>query len=275
MNLSVPSFMLGFVGRTALVLVAIGLLVLSVSACTEPAGGREELVVFAAASLRDVLTELAESFAFMHDLDLVFNFAGSNVLALQIEASPVADVYIAANDDWMDYLEDRDLLTPGSRRTFLANQLAVIANIGSRLEIEELEDLASLDFSHLSLADPRAVPAGRYAKELFEKLEVDGVTVWSRLEHKVAPAPDVRAALAIVAARSDALGLVYVTDARSSDRVRILAVVAEPLSPSIRYSAAILRGRSSRAAEFLDYLTGEDAGSVFEAHGFLRRSTDG
>lgn len=250
-------------------------LVTALGGCS-PAGGdrdRSPILVFAAASLRDALVEIEPSFREASGVAATFNFAGSNVLALQIEASGAADVYLSADSYWVDFLGDRGLLAAGTRTTFLSNRLVLVARRDSELAaLAPLEDLASLpelDFRYLSVADPAAVPAGRYARRALESRTAEG-DLWRRLENRLAPAADVRAALALVESRDDTLGIVYRSDALSSDRVVVLAEIpADPIFP-IRYQAAALdrRPRQADAERFLRFLTGERAAAIFARHGF-------
>lgn len=242
------------------------LLLLLVSACVRPSPESDrEILVFAAASLRDVMAELTAPLTEETGLVPVFNFAGSNVLALQIAASPAADVFLSADERWMDHLEQAGRLADGSRRVFLSNRLVVVAHLDSELALTDPAELAALEFRFLSLADPEAVPAGVYARGFLES-----AGLWTVLRDRVVPAPDVRAALALVEARPDAIGIVYLTDAMASGEVRRLYEVPEALSPPIRYSAAAVRGAyEGRAALFLDFLGSAAATAIFEKHGFV------
>ena len=265
-SLHFPLFSLCFT-----LLIAVGSLALT--ACSAERGDRAERqhLVFAAASLRDVFDELADHFERQTGITPVFNFAGSNVLALQIEASPSADVFVSANERWMDYVEDAELIVPGSRRALLSNRLVVIAHRTSTLALSHPSELAEAGFRFLSLADPQAVPAGLYARHFLENVPVDGGDLWTSVRDRVAPAPDVRAALGMVEAQPDTLGIVYRTDARAAEKLRVLLEVPEQLAFPIRYSAATIRGPRSRqpAERFLDFLASRAAAAVFEAHGFI------
>ena len=237
--------------------------------CTVDRRGEGEVVVFAAASLRDALQDLSAPFQKGSGIRTVFNLAGSNVLARQIEAAPAADVYLSANQEWMDYLQEAGRIEPGTRRTFASNRLVVIAQRDNPTQLNDPAQLADLDFRFLSLADPEAVPAGRYARQYLQGIDGSG-QLWNRLSSRVAPAPDVRAALALVAADPDILGIVYRTDAASSQRVRVLYEVPANEGPVIRYSAALLRDGPNPEAgrRFLEFLSGEEAMGVLEALGF-------
>jgi len=221
------------------------------SPCEEP------VMVFAAASLRDAFTEVADSW----DSEVRFNFAGSNVLAMQVESTDAADVFISADQQWMDRLDGSKKLVEGSRRDLLANRLVVIVNAGVKTVEASPMVLAEPSFRHLSIGDPEAVPAGRYAKAWLEH-----IGLWKSLSETVAPAADVRAAMRLVEADPSVAGVVYATDARASNRVRVVVDVDD--GPEIRYPAALVERpeRCSSAQAFLDHLESSD--SAFAAHGF-------
>lgn len=230
-------------------------------------------MVFAAASLRDVMLDQAAEFERLAGRRVAFNFAGSNVLALQLEASPgSADLFLSADRLWMDYLLEAEVAAPESRRDLLSNRLVVVAAHDSAIEVKRLSDVARPEVRFLALGNPEAVPAGRYARAALESVALDGGTLWDRIEERVAPAADVRGALALVEARSDALGIVYKTDAQSSARAKVVLEISEAATPPIAYSAALLRQspRQEPAAAFLSYLESEPAGELFERHGFTR-----
>ncbi|MEE8585203.1 MAG: molybdate ABC transporter substrate-binding protein [Acidobacteriota bacterium] len=231
--------------------------------------GEGEVMVFAAASLREALQEISAPFQKSSSIRTVFNFAGSNVLARQIEAAPAADVFLSANKEWMDYLQELGRIEPGTRRTFASNRLAVIAHRNNPVQLNDPAQLADLDFRFLSLADPEAVPAGRYARQYLQGIDGSG-QLWNRLSSRVAPAPDVRAAMALVEADPEILGIVYRTDAASSQRVRVLYEVPAKQGPEIRYSAALLRDGPNPEAgrRFLEFLAGKEAMEMLEALGF-------
>ena len=160
---------------------------------------------------------------------------------------------------------------PGTRQSFLSNQLVIIANRGSTIELERPADLASAEFRFLSLANPEAVPAGQYAKEFLQNVTVDGQTLWDQVSNRVAPAPDVRAALGMVEAQPDVIGMVYRTDAAISDKVRVVLPAPASMAPEISYTAAQVRGgRNPEAARaFLEFLTSPEALELFRKHGFV------
>ena len=256
--------------RTTLVLLAMWLAICAAS-CSTSRENRDELLIFAAASLKDVLTDVGNRFDDQAGIQPRFNFAGSNVLALQLEAAGSTAVFLSADEHWMDYLEQKQLVVAGTRRSFGSNQLVIIANRDNPLELREPSGLAAAQFRFLSLANPEAVPAGRYAKGFLEKVSGGGQSVWMRLRDRVAPAPDARAALAMVEAQQDVVGIVYKTDAATSDKVRIVLEVPTHLTPEISYTAALIgndRDSNSERA-FLDFLGGTEALELFRKHGFI------
>lgn len=221
------------------------------------------LLVFAAASLRDACAELGRSFTAREGSAVLFNYAGSNELAHQLLAGARGDVFLSADELQMDRVEGAELLAAGSRRALLSNALVVIAPVGDRVGPFSPTLLAQAD--RVALAHPEAVPAGRYARAWLER---EGV--WETVRDRVAPAPHVRGALAVVAAGGAAFGIVYRTDAALSDAVRVVFAVPGDRVPPIRYPVARLARteREREACAFLEFLAGDAARAIFERHGF-------
>ncbi|MEM7353871.1 MAG: molybdate ABC transporter substrate-binding protein, partial [Acidobacteriota bacterium] len=214
---------------------------LSAFACGDPADREPRaapLVIFAAASLRDVAVDWTDDFRREHPVEAVFNFAGSNTLAQQIRAAPRADVFLSADERWIDFLVEAERTAGEPRRRVLSNRLVVVAHQEAELEIGEPGDLATSDYRFLALADPQAVPAGRYAKTALEHLPAQGGSLWSTVSPRLATALDVRAALALVASDPRIIGIVYRTDAATSSDVRVLFELPQPSDQPISYSAA-------------------------------------
>ncbi len=253
--------------RPLLLTLAAGL-----AACGGMESGDPPVMVFAAASLRNVAADLAVEMERRHGVGVVYNFAGSNTLAQQIRAAPGADVFLSADEQWVDVLEDAGRTVTGTRRAFLSNRLVVIARRDAALEIDdprELADAAS-GVRFLALADPQAVPAGRYARAALERLDHDGGDLWSALADKVAPALDVRAALALVESDPEIAGVVYRSDAMTSQKVRVLCELPAADDAPIRYSAVLIAGGAAPELGrlFLDFLLGPAAREIAERHGF-------
>lgn len=229
-----------------------------------------EVTVYAAASLRESLEELGKAYEQISGGKVTFNFAGSNELAKQIVAAPgAADVFLSAAENWMDTVESARRVVAGTRADLLSNSLVVVAGTGSALAVSEPCALAKLDLKNLALADPEAVPAGRYAKKWLSGVMCDGHPLWDALRDKVAPTPDVRAALGLVLADPLIAGIVYRTDQLAfTDKTKVLFEVKD--GPPIRYVVAQLsEGKAgANGAKFTQFLAGTEARLVFEKHGF-------
>ncbi len=255
-------------------LVALAIAVLGSSGCRPAASVADppELLIFAAASLRDALVETGSAFEHLTGIKTVFNFAGSNVLARQLAAAPRADVFVSANSYWLDQVTHSGHVEEATRRPILSNALSVVAPADSDLTIDRLEDLATLPFRHLALGDPAAVPAGIYTRAALETTHLaDGTSLWSHVAARVLPAPDARAAVALVAAHPGTLGIVYRTDSQATPGLRTLLTLPAHLTSAIRYEAAAMRASTQKEAahRFVLFLASDEAGKTFVRHGFL------
>lgn len=228
-----------------------------------------ELLVHAAASLRDVAIAAGERFEQSTGTPVVFNFAGSNVLAQQIAATGMGDLLLSADMAWLDDLEAKGCLAPSARRPFLRGSLVVIAHVDCPWRVSAPCELAALPFEHLALAHPSAVPAGRYAKAWAKGTDCGGTSLWDAVGSRVTPAKDVRAALALVAADPNIVGIVYASDAISGERVRVLLTPPPGDQPEVVYGAAVLAGAKDpeAAAAFLAFLRAPQQAALFQASG--------
>lgn len=226
----------------------------------------DDLTVFAAASLRDALSDVAERYEAETGTDITLSFAGSGLLARQIGLGAPADVFVSANTEWMDVLDADGDIAPDSRRDILQNSLVLVAPApaqGVDLTAEALTGALGPD-GYLAMGVVTSVPAGIYGKAAFEHLGI-----WPRLEGRVAQADNVRAALALVATGEAPLGVVYATDAKADDRVAVVARFPDESHAPIRYPAArVTRSEAPDADAFLAYLTGETARGIFADYGF-------
>jgi molybdate transport system substrate-binding protein len=225
------------------------------------------VTVFAAASLKESLDEQARAFERESGHRVVASYAASSALARQIEAGAPAHLFISADADWMDAVERKGLLVPGSRTPLLANSLVLIAPADSTLSLRIAPRFALVDAlgqGRLAIAQPDTVPAGKYAKAALTNLGV-----WAAVQERIAPAENVRAALALVALGEAPVGIVYLSDTRAEPRVRVLDRFAANAHPPIVYPAALLAGRTEPAAQtFLAYLRSSAARAVWAKHGF-------
>jgi len=221
-------------------------------------------LVFAAASLKNALDDVAA----LSPAKPTISYGASSALARQIENGAPAQLFISADLDWMDYLEQRKLLRAGTRRWLLGNKLVLIAPAGSAVKVEigpgfPLAKL--LGDGRLATADPNSVPAGKYTRSALEKFGV-----WGSVAGRLAPTENVRAALLLVARGEAPLGTVYTTDAAVEPKVRIVAVFPDGSHPAIVYPAALTAAApaSGPAADFFAFLASPAARKVFGKYGF-------
>jgi len=235
--------------------------------------GAETLTVFAASSLKESLDTVARQFEARdasHSTRVVVAYAASSALARQIESGAPADVFISADIEWMDYLRNRAYTVAASEFILLGNRLVLIAPAASRTSVRIAPGFAlaaALDTvrdGRLAIADPAAVPAGKYAKASLSYLGV-----WDSVAARTARAENVRAALFLVAHGEAPLGVVYATDAASEPAVRVVDVFPSLSHPPIVYPAArVTASKSPLATDFLVYLKSAPAAAVWRRHGF-------
>jgi molybdate transport system substrate-binding protein len=227
----------------------------------------ETLTVFAAASVKNALDRIAKGHEARSGDRIVVSYAASSALARQIDQGAPADVFVSADREWMGYLEKRGLVRPGSRVDLLRNRLAIVAPAAARTTLKIAHGFAlasALGKERLAMADPAAVPAGRYGKAALEKLGV-----WPDVRTKIAAAADVRAALLLVARGEAPLGIVYITDAAVEPRVRVVDVFPEDTHPPIVYPAALTASAKLPAADrLLRALREPAARAIFDQYGF-------
>lgn len=226
-----------------------------------------EVVVFAAASLKDALDDINARWQQETGKKTAISYAASSALAKQIEAAAPADLFISADLDWMEYLQQRNMIKADTRSNLLGNRIVLIAAKESKISttIAPGLDLAGLLGSgRLAMADVSAVPAGKYGKAALEALGV-----WASVQDKVAQAENVRATLLLVSRGEAPLGIVYQTDATADPNVKIVGAFPENTHPPIIYPAALTAGsKNPDAAAFLAYLKSAKAKPLFEKQGF-------
>jgi molybdate transport system substrate-binding protein len=230
------------------------------------AQGTGRLMVFAAASLTDALNEIGSAYGREHGKRVVFSFAASMTLARQIDLSAGADVFISADAESMDYLEQRNRIAKPTRENLLANRLVLVAPADSNVSLSigpQMRIAEALRGGRLAMANVETVPAGRYGMAALTALGV-----WTQVADRLAQGEDVRTALAYVARGEAPLGIVYATDARVEPRVRVVATFPENTHRPIVYPVALTPEATPDAAQFLSYLHSSQARAVFERAGF-------
>ncbi len=226
------------------------------------------VTVFAAASLTNALTDIGKMFEEKKMGGFTASFLSSSTLAKQIENGAGANVFISADEKWMDYLAKEKMIDSSTRFNLLGNRLVLIAPADSRLgnlNISRNIDLAGLlAGGKLAMGDPAHVPAGIYGKEALERLGV-----WQSVRAGVARQSDVRAALTLVERGEAPLGIVYATDAAITKKVKVIGIFPEESHSPIVYPAALVTGNETPVAKnFLEFLKTPQAMAVFEKYGF-------
>lgn len=227
-----------------------------------------DLVIFAAASLKNALDEAAAAWVKGTGKPAPkISYAASSALAKQLEQGAPADMFLSADLDWMDYAAAKNLIRPETRVSLLANRIALIAPTDSTATIAltpGVDLTAALGGGRLAMANVDAVPAGKYGKAALEKLGG-----WDRVKDKVAQADNVRAALLLVSRGEAPLGIVYTTDAAAEPKVKVLATFPADSHPPIIYPVAVTKdSRNPDAEAFLGYLRGNGPKTAFEKQGF-------
>ncbi|MGE0152293.1 MAG: molybdate ABC transporter substrate-binding protein [Reyranellaceae bacterium] len=245
----------------------LAFLLLAAGLALGSAAQAQDVKVGAAASLTNVLETLGKAWGESGGGKIVGNYAASSALARQIEQGAPIDVFLSADLEWMDFLQQKGLIETATRNNIAANTLVLIApaDKAETVVLSKGMDLkAKLGGGRLAVADPAAVPAGKYAKEALTALGL-----WSQVESSLAPAENVRATLALVARGEVPLGIVYGTDAKVEPKVKVVAVFPADSHKPIVYPAAIVKGKTSPAAtSFLQFLQTDKARAILRDAGF-------
>jgi molybdate transport system substrate-binding protein len=225
-----------------------------------------EITVFAAASLTDSLKEIATAYEKDSGDKIIFNFGASSTLARQIEEGAPADIFYSADEAKMDGLVKKGLIDIATRKSNLGNSLVVVIAADATLSIQSASDLTNTSVKQIALADTKAVPAGIYAKAWLTRQQL-----WTAIEQKVVPTENVRGALAAVESGNVEAGVVYKTDAGISKKVKVAYEVPAKDAPAISYPMALVKEskQPEAAKKFLNYLSSEEAGQIFNRFGFI------
>ncbi|MFD2209468.1 molybdate ABC transporter substrate-binding protein [Virgibacillus halophilus] len=261
-----------------LILLLLLIVPLIVSGCssnkdntsTETSSSNNEkvpLTVSAAVSLTDALEKMKKQYEKDHAVDLKFNLAGSGTLAQQIQQGAPADIFISANEDWMDTLEkDQDIISD-TRKDITGNRIVMITGKDSDYDISSIADIDPKKIDQVAIGNPESVPAGKYTKQTLENSHL-----WDTLSPKVVQAKDVRQVLSYVETGNTDIGFVYESDAKISDKIKILATADQDLHDPIIYPGAVTSESKHKkeAKEFMTYLQSDEAQKILEAYGFQK-----
>jgi molybdate transport system substrate-binding protein len=231
-----------------------------------PQAASKDLTLFAAASLKNGLDAVIASYERETGRSISASYAASSALARQIEQGAPADLFMSADLDWMDYLQERDLIRPETRRNLLGNRLVLVAPKGQAkpLDLRPGSLAAAVGSGRLVIANITAVPAGKYGKAALEHLGL-----WPEVADRLAQTENVRAALAFVSRGEAPLGVVYETDAAADRNVSIVARFPETSHPPIVYPVAVtISSTNPDAMKFLDVLRRPDSAALFAREGF-------
>jgi molybdate transport system substrate-binding protein len=231
----------------------------------------QEVTVMAASSLTDAMKELGAAWAAQGHPVPRFVFAASSTLARQIEQGAPAGIFASADEPWADYLQERNLLVPGTRSSPLGNRLVLIAPADQPGDVAltpGVDLLARLGPSgHIATGDPASVPVGKYAQAALTSLGI-----WDKVAPRLARAENVRAALLLVERGEAPLGIVYATDAAASKGVGVVGTFPEDTHPPVTYPFALLKGGDTpEARALLAFLAGPDAAPTYRKLGFSIR----
>lgn len=223
------------------------------------------LTISAAASLKDALEEIKPLYCQQKsNVTLTYNFGSSGALQQQIEQGAPADVFISAAKKQMDALQEKGLLLDGTRKDLLKNQVVLIAPKDAAA-VTDFKDLTSDRIKKVALGEPKSVPAGKYAEEV-----LTSQNILNKIKAKTVYAKDVRQVLNYVESGNADAGIVYLSDAKSSDKVKVVATASEKSHSPVVYPIAVLKNSKNvdAAKEFVQFLSSDTAKSVFEKQGF-------
>jgi molybdate transport system substrate-binding protein len=226
----------------------------------------DDVTVFATASLTDVLKAAAARWQTQGNGAVVLSFGSSSTVAKQVEAGAPADIFASADEKWMSYLNDKNLIEAGTIHRPIGNDLVLVGPAGAPdIEISSGTDLAgALNGGRIAMGDPKSVPAGRYGEQALTSLGL-----WDSVKDKIAPAENVRAALALVQRGEAPLGIVYATDARGFSDVKVVGTFPDDSHDPIVYPIGIVAGHNRPEVNgFFDFLSSDEGKALFKSYGF-------
>lgn len=242
-------------------------------ACSSNLSGKDtkpakkiEITISAAVSLGNALMEIKTQYEKTNkQISLLYNLGGSGALKQQIIQGAPADIFIAASKDQIDELSKKGLIAEQKQKDLLSNQIVLITNKKNPAPLNSFQDLTNIGVNKIAIGTPATVPAGMYAKQTMQKLGI-----WDKLQSKIIQTKDVRQVLTYVETKSVDAGIVYMTDLKVSEKVKVVAVAEENSHDQIIYSAAIIKTSENKkeVSLFYDYLQTPTARAIFEKYGF-------
>jgi len=224
-----------------------------------------ELTVSAAVSLTDALEEMQKDFEKEHNVSMKFNLGSSGTLAQQIQQGAPADVFISANQEWMDKLEESKDIRKSTRTDVTGNSIVLVAKKGEKPAVTKIKDITPKTAGQIAIGNPDSVPAGEYTKETLEHLKK-----WDALKDNFIMGKDVRQVLTYTETGNAEIGFVYSSDAKISDKVDILDTADKSWHESITYPAAVTSDtkHQKQAKAFVDYLESDKGQEILKKYGF-------
>lgn len=258
-------------------LILVVLLSLSLfSGCSKPKEDtpiakeeKAELLISAAASLTDVLNEIKEVYKEIEpNTTLTYSFGSSGALQAQIEEGAPADIFMSAAQKQMKALEEKGLILDGTNKTLLVNKVVLIVPANSNVNISSFDDLTKDDVKKIAIGDPGNVPVGQYSEEIFTNLNI-----LDKINSKTVLGNDVRTVLTWVESEEVDCGIVYATDAYTSDKIKIITEAPEGSHKEVSYPVAVVKAskNAEAAKRFLDFLSTDKAVQLFEKYGFTMK----
>ena len=232
---------------------------------TQSNSENKEIYVLAAASLTDVLTELANNYKQETSTEIIFSFASSGALQAQIEASAPADIFFSAAQKQMNALEEKGLIDSETRKDLLENKVVLISPKNSNLNIKSFTDITNSNVKKLGLGEPKSVPVGQYSEEILSNLSILDIA-----KEKAVYGSDVRNVLDWVETAEVDCGIVYATDAKIAKNINIIAEAPEGTNKKVIYPISIIKSSQNKeeAKKFIDYISTDKSKEIFQNYGF-------
>ena len=232
---------------------------------TQSNSENKEIYVLAAASLTDVLTELANNYKKETSTEIIFSFASSGALQAQIEASAPADIFFSAAQKQMNALEEKGLIDSETRKDLLENKVVLISPKNSNLNIKSFTDITNSNVKKLGLGEPKSVPVGQYSEEILSNLSILDIA-----KEKAVYGSDVRNVLDWVETAEVDCGIVYATDAKIAKNINIIAEAPEGTHKKVIYPISIIKSSQNKeeAKKFIEYISTDKSKEIFQNYGF-------